>query len=106
MVRMPTVLAGIALQKEILRAAELNQDNDGRVHEEELGKILAGEGYLSGQSIFDSATALHAYARRRAGGRSDPSVETTDAAADAVCGAIACAASRSGDPEELSDDEF
>jgi hypothetical protein len=104
------ITGAIALQRDIQKALGKNSRwSDGkptRVHRRELDAELKAEGYRSGNVIADTTRAVHRFARRKDGGRIDPSFQAVDKALDVMQLIILRRAASDSRPGELSDAEY
>lgn len=98
------IRSGAELLKEVLRAADVSRNDNGRVSGTELSGMLKGEGYRSGP-IVNAPTRIHRYAQKLSG-EAAPKLSATDAAVDRALRAIERAAARDGNRRTLSADEY
>jgi hypothetical protein len=104
-VAMPKIRRGVALAKEIVQAADVANNQDGRITRAELRSILDAEGYEPGHPMRRGTMSLFNAARELAGGKAPTAKDVAQAAAQSRQ-AIRDAAGQDGQPGHLSRSEF
>lgn len=104
-VAMPKIRRGVALAKEIVQAADVANDQDGRITRAELRSILDAEGYEPGHPMRRGTMSLFNAARTLAGWKAPTAKDVARAAAQSRQ-AIRAAAAQDGRPGRLSRSEF
>lgn len=99
------IRGGVGLAAEIVKAADIANNADGKTSRAELKGILDGEGYRKGHIMRRGTHALHSYAYRIAGS-TNPGEKSIDVAARRTVNAIERAAAKDGKADVLSRDEF
>jgi hypothetical protein len=104
-VAMPKIRRGVSLAKEIVQAADVANNQDGKTTRAELRSILDAEGYEPGHPMRRGTISLFNAARDLAGGKA-PTAKDLDRAAARSLRAIRDAAAQDGRPGHLSRSEF
>jgi hypothetical protein len=104
-IKLSKVRAGIALAKEVVKAADQATNNDGKTTRRELAGICDAEGYTGRHTMRSGTLALHAEARRAAGGTA-PDARAINRAGRSVFEEVSKASARGGRADTLEASEY